>query len=166
MSGASSCEPSLTANLPVPPLASLEDVPDFPFQAPEEYAPLVALAAASAGIPAWILARVISAESAWDPGAIRKNDDGSRDLGIAQLSERWLPDFAWFDNAGAHVDPFDPNQAIPVAARYLARLYRASGDWRSAVAAYNCGLSRVLARAIPERSRAYVKSVFEAEEKF
>jgi soluble lytic murein transglycosylase-like protein len=133
--------------------------------APEDLARQVVAATAEAGIPAWILARVIEAESGWNVQAVGINPDGSRDLGIAQLGERWLADFSWFDNAGRPVDPFDPAQALPVAARYLARLYRATGDWRAAVAAYNCGLSRVRAGRIPQSTLRYVASIFEEGER-
>lgn len=132
--------------------------------APARLVPVVTAAAGSSGCPAWILARVIRAESGWRSGAVGVNDDGSRDLGIAQLGERWLAEFAALDNAGLPFDPFDPVQAIPVAARYLARLHRSTGDWRAAVAAYNCGLSKVRSGAVPARTAAYVRSVFGEEE--
>lgn len=129
--------------------------------APEEFAALVAAAARGAGVPARILGRLLETESSWDSGAVGVNADGSRDLGIAQLGERWLPDFIWFDNGGEDFNPFRPAEAIPVAARYLARLYQATGDWRLAVAAYNCGLTRVQSGRIPARTLAYVASIFE-----
>lgn len=131
------------------------------WSAPERYAALVEGAAAAAGVPVWILARTIEAESSWRPDVVGENEDGSRDLGIAQLGERWMGDFVWFDNGAAAFDPFHPEEAIPVAARYLARLYRASGDWRVAVAAYNCGLSRAKTGRIPAETAAYVARVFD-----
>lgn len=132
--------------------------------APGEYAALVESAARVAGVPPRILGRLLERESSWRSGAVGVNRDGTRDLGIAQLGERWLSDFAWFDNGGEPFDPFSPAEAIPVAARYLARLHRATGDWRAAVAAYNCGLSRVRAGRIPERTLDYIAAIFEGTE--
>lgn len=143
-------------------LPALPPTPEVPLlDAPADFAPLVAAAAEEAGVPAWILGRILAAESGWSATALGINEDGSRDLGIAQLGERWLADFAWFDNAGQAFDPFLPAEAIPVAARYLARLYRAVGSWPAAVAAYNCGLSRVRGGDIPGRTLAYVAKILE-----
>lgn len=146
----------------------LDPVPRFElivlFEGPEWASPvcyesLVRAAAAEAGVPAHLLGRIISAESSWDPEAVNINVNGSRDLGIALLGERWLSDFVWFDNGGRPFDPFDPEEAIPVAARYLARLHRATGNWQDAVMAYNCGLDRVRNRQIPVVTRVYVTGV-------
>lgn len=121
---------------------------------------LVRSAAASSGAPAWILGRLLARESGWRSGAVGTNDDGSHDLGIAQLGARWIADFVRFDNSGAPFDPFNPAEAIPVAARYLARLRRAAGSWRRAVAAYNCGLSRVRGGTVPAATVEYVAEIF------
>jgi soluble lytic murein transglycosylase-like protein len=132
--------------------------------APARYSAIVTSSAAEAGVPAWILARVLEAESSWRADAVGGvNADGSRDLGIAQLGERWMDDFVWFDNAGTAFDPFDPGEAIPVAARYLARLYAASGTWRTAVAAYNCGLARAKTGSLPAKTADYVALVFQGQ---
>lgn len=116
-------------------------------------------AAWSSGVPVWIFARLVSAESGYQIDLVGVNVDGTRDLGIAQLNSRYLGAFADYFNGGRVFDPFDPAQALPIAARYLADLYHATGDWSRALAAYNCGLSRVLKGQIPERTKAYVAKV-------
>ena len=63
-------------------------------------------------------------------------------VGIMHL----LPDVA----AGLGVDPCDPAQAIPAAARYLLAQQTAFGTWELAVAAYHAGPSAVaMFRRIP-----------------
>ncbi len=147
------------------------DLPAIPSPAtpeyviPAEYQETVEAAAHSAGVPLWIFARLIARESGYDPSAVNINRRGRRvvscDLGIAQLNDQYLPDFEWFDNGGRPFNPMNPDEALPVAARYLARMYRATGSWRLAVAAYNCGLSRLQAGGMPERTVEHVEAVMQ-----
>jgi soluble lytic murein transglycosylase-like protein len=131
------------------------------FRLPLRYSATVERAARRAGVPVWLLARLLEAESGFRPRVVNTNSDGSRDLGIAQLGERWMADFVWFDNGGRGFDPMRPEEAIPVAARYLSRLRRALGSWELAVAAYNAGPGRVERGEIPERTRRYVAEVMQ-----
>ena len=125
-----------------------------------EYRPLVIGAALETGVPAVILHRVIMAESGYFPRAVnRANANGTTDFGICQLNSASLPVFEKAYNNGQPIDPFNPNQAIPVAARYLADNYRVLGSWWCAVAAYNCGAGRVRSRTIPASTVRYVAKV-------
>jgi hypothetical protein len=61
-------------------------------------------------------------------------------------------------------DPFDPEQAIPEAARFLGELDRKFGNIGLAVAAYNAGPGRVAkwlngARTLPRETRYFVLAV-------
>ncbi|UPJ54560.1 lytic transglycosylase domain-containing protein [Bradyrhizobium sp. 200] len=61
-------------------------------------------------------------------------------------------------------DPFDPLQAIPVAARFLRKLHDQFGNLGLAAAAYNAGGGRIekwLSRrsTLPKETRAYVKII-------
>ncbi len=63
-------------------------------------------------------------------------------------------------------DPFDPEQAIPKAARFLADLRRQFGNLGIAAAAYNAGPARVANwlrgdGSLPAETRAYVRVVTE-----
>ncbi|MCX7024587.1 MAG: transglycosylase SLT domain-containing protein [Spirochaetes bacterium] len=156
------CVPSTVGSGALP--AAVSSVRATPaWHAPAALVPIVETAAIDAGVPVWILGRLLQAESDWRSGAVGMNPDGTRDLGVAQLGERWLEEFAQLDNSGKLFDPFDPAQAIPVAARYLSRLYQVTGDWRAAVMAYNCGLSRIRGDSVPRSTRAYVRRIFEEE---
>lgn len=52
-------------------------------------------------------------------------------------------------------DRYDPEQNARAAARYLRELYRRFGDWRLALAAYNCGPSRVAELLKKHRTKTY-----------
>lgn len=104
-------------------------------------------------LPPNYLTRIIWRESSFRPGAV--SPAGAQ--GIAQFmpgtaAERGL------------ADPFDPEQAIPKAARLLADLRRQFGNLGLAAAAYNAGAARVqkfLAHqaGLPPETRAYVLAV-------
>ena len=104
---------------------------------PAAYQGEVNAASAQYGVPGFVLADVLQAESAWNPRARHVNPPGpwggtSVDRGIAQI------------NSAAHptvtaAEAYTPAYAIPWAAQYLAAGYRRTGSWRGAVAAYNPG---------------------------
>jgi soluble lytic murein transglycosylase-like protein len=112
----------------------------------------------AAGVPLWLAGRLIAAESGWNPDAVGYNNNGTQDLGLAQLNSQYLDYFARF-NDWQPVDPFDPETAIRVACRYLAALYRATGTWEGAVASYNCGLGRWRTGDLPARTVAHVERI-------
>jgi soluble lytic murein transglycosylase-like protein len=134
-----------------------------PYSIPKRYIDVVTKSAVDNGIPVWLLARLIEYESSWNSKTNRKNMNGSRDLGIAQFNDRYLTDYYWFDNGGKKFDPMNPYEAIPVMARYLKRLYRATGEWRLAVLAYNVGLSRVRRWEIPKIGLVHMKRIMNEE---
>jgi murein DD-endopeptidase MepM/ murein hydrolase activator NlpD len=99
--------------------------------APQEWSPVVEQSAASEGVPPEILSALLQQESQYDPNAV--SPAGAQ--GIAQF----MPETA----AGMGIDPLDPNQAIPAAARYLKQQYDTFGSWELALAAYNAGPGNV-----------------------
>ncbi len=93
--------------------------------------PLVADAEARHRLPRGLLQAVIDVESEGSPHRI----SFAGAMGPAQL----MPGTAKLGVA----DPFETEQAIEGAARYLAQLYRRTGDVALAVAAYNAGPNAV-----------------------
>jgi soluble lytic murein transglycosylase-like protein len=79
------------------------------------------------GIPPDIFARVIGAESGWNPTA--RSPAGA--IGLGQLMPGTAKELG--------VDPSDPMQNLDGAARYLKEQYDRFGDWKLASAAYNAG---------------------------
>lgn len=95
---------------------------------PAEYAHLVNSAATTYGVSAPWLAALLQTESGWNPRAV--SPVGAQGLG--QL----MPGTA---RALGVTDPFDPEQSINGAARYLSEQYERFGTWELAAAAYNAG---------------------------
>jgi cell wall-associated NlpC family hydrolase len=98
---------------------------------PAEYASTIAQAAASNGIPASLLAALVSHESGFNPDAV--SSAGAE--GIAQF----MPSTA----AGMGIDPDDPTEAIQGAADLLGSYTARFGSYADALAAYNAGPSAV-----------------------
>lgn len=93
----------------------------------ELYDPLFKAASERYGVPSCLLSRLAYQESRYNKYAY---NSGSHASGIMQIVTRWHPTVK---------DPFDPNEAIPYAAKYLSDLYRQFGSWDKAMAAYNWG---------------------------
>jgi hypothetical protein len=109
--------------------------------------------ARDAQLPVGYLTRVIWRESSFRAGVV--SPAGAQ--GIAQF----MPGTA---QARGLADPFDPEQAIPKAARLLADLKRHFGNLGLAAAAYNAGAGRVAGwlqsgGVLPAETRAYVRAV-------
>jgi hypothetical protein len=114
---------------------------------------MIDAAAARHGLPPSFLTRLIWQESSFRPRAV----SGAGARGIAQFmpgtaGERGLD------------DPFDPEQAIPKAAEFLAELRQRFGNLGLAAAAYNGGPTRVAnwlagTGGLPFETRNYVEIV-------
>lgn len=122
--------------------------------------PTIEQAERNHGLPAGLLARLLYQESRYRTDIITgvtKSSAGA--IGIAQF----LPSTA----AEMGVNPYDPNQAIPGAARYLRRLYDRFGEWRLAIAAYNWGQGNqnrdlrdgIIGNEWPEETVKYVAEI-------
>lgn len=102
------------------------------------------------GLPRFMLARQAWQESRYKATA---HNQGSDAQGIMQIVPKWHPG----------VDPFDPVEAIPYAAKYDRELRDRFGSWRLALAAYNWGPGNVSAwlkkggdwSKLPKESRDY-----------
>jgi hypothetical protein len=104
----------------------------------------------------WFVA-LIHQESYFNPNAVWKSKDGSRDEGIAQFNNVHGPNPA---SVGL-TNPFDPDNALPAAARYWQQLRAQVGDDpRLIAAAYNAGAGAVLAaKGVPPQAARHTASV-------
>lgn len=120
-----------------------------------DYRQMAAQAATKYGVPADLFTAQINQESGFDPNA--KSAAGA--LGIAQF----MPATA----KGYGINPLNPAQALPAAAKLMASLYKKYGSWDLALAAYNAGAGTVDAylagkRQLPTQTTAYVSAILGA----
>ncbi|MGA0595835.1 lytic transglycosylase domain-containing protein [Enterovirga sp. CN4-39] len=111
---------------------------------------LIESAAGKHAVPVGFLTRLIWQESSFRPAVI--SPAGAQ--GVAQF----MPGTA---RERGLADPFDPEQAIPAAASFIADLRRAFGNLGLAAAAYNGGPTRVTnwlagRGGLPDETRSYV----------
>jgi hypothetical protein len=126
-----------------------------------------------AGVPYAMVGAILYQENKdLDPGAVHVNRNGSRDLGLFQLSSRYLQnDFLpryWHYRERFRWD--NPYHSAYVAVRLLRRLYdlfpgaEARDRYYQVALAYNCGPTAVLAGDVPISGVEYavrvVKSVW------
>lgn len=119
---------------------------------------MIESAARASGLPLEFFARLIWQESRFRSGAVGPvTRNGQRAQGIAQFmpgtaSERGL------------LDPFNPVQALPKSAEFLAELRDQFGNLGLAAAAYNAGPRRVQewlagTGGMPQETRSYVVAI-------
>lgn len=122
---------------------------------PVKYRAIIASSEVQYGLPRDLLARLLYQESHYREDIITGRKTSSVGaLGIAQFMPATAREFG--------IDPLNPAQAIPAAAKYLAQLYKRFGTWPQAVASYNWGQGNVsrkgLAKA-PLETRNYIAAI-------
>lgn len=138
----------------LPGAAMAADTPrELPRPLVETICPLMEKEAREAGISPMLFVRLIWRESAFRPNTVsHKGAQGIAQFMPGTAKERGL------------ADPFDPIEAIPHSARFLAELQREFGNFGLAAAAYNGGPARVRGwlagqRILPAETRAYVQFI-------
>lgn len=100
---------------------------------PKEYIPIIDQAAQQTGMPTALLSALLAHESMrWNTDVI--HGDLNSPVG-AQGIGQFMPATA----KGLGIDPLDPNQAIPAAAKYFMSHYNKYGRPDYALAGYNAG---------------------------
>lgn len=122
---------------------------------PAKYADAIASSEFKYSLPNELLARLLYQESHYRDDIITgKTRSPVGALGIAQFMPATARDMG--------IDPLDPFQAIDGAGRYLASLYRQTGSWAKALAAYNWGVGNVQRRGLanaPTETRNYYTQI-------
>jgi soluble lytic murein transglycosylase-like protein len=143
-----------------PPLPALSR-----FQRPE-LIPLARAKARKHGVPEDGLVKQMWVESRFNPSAVGPETRlWGRAKGIAQFIDATAAQY--------NIDPFDPDQALDAAARYMASLHQRYVDkghedvaWSLAAAGYNWGPGNVDkflegTRRAPDETKSYVAQVHE-----
>lgn len=126
-----------------------------PAKVPEAYREAIDSAEQANGIPQGMLARLLWQESRYRPEIIDgrvKSPTGA--MGIAQFMPATAREWG--------VDALNPESAIAGAGRYLAWLYKRTGSWQLALAAYNWGIGNVLRKGIasaPTETKNYFSQI-------
>jgi len=107
-------------------------------------------------VPWYYFFGVIQQESNWN---ITPLSNSEHSLGIVQLQKRYLKYFSNRYYGSRPIDPFNPTQAMCVAAALLADLFQKTGSWELAIQAYNCGLAPIYAKNIPNSTRLYLQNI-------
>lgn len=121
------------------------------WRAPAKYSAMIAQAERTSGIPATMLERLLYQECHWREDIIAgrvRSAVGA--MGIAQFMPATANEM--------NINPLDPAQAVPAAARYLRKLFDKFGNWTEALAAYNWGQGNVARKGIanaPRETRNY-----------
>ncbi len=103
-------------------------------------------------VPSVLLKAISRVESAGNPNALNRNNDGSFDIGHMQINSRWLPKLSHFGISRDQL--WDPCTNTLVGAWILAQnVHRIGYSW-NAVGAYNA--------ASPEKRNRYARKVSEA----
>jgi hypothetical protein len=110
-------------------LPSALNGPGLPYMAiaNSPYVAVAEQAALKAGIPPVYFVRQIQQESGFNPNAVSVTNA----QGIAQ--------FEPYTASGLGINPWDPNSALPGAARLMANYYHQYGNYAKALGAYNAG---------------------------
>jgi len=107
-------------------------------------------------VPVYIVNRLLYVESKFNPKAINKNQNGTKDLGIAQVNDKYL---SYFKEKYFPFDPFNPYESITFCVIYLRSLYEYFGDWYSAIASYNAGITRIKNNQFSKRTIQYANFI-------
>lgn len=124
---------------------------------PVQYRAAISAAEQANGIPSGMLARLLYQESHYRADIISgatRSPAGA--IGIAQFMPATAPDWSVNLYDG---NPFDD---IAGAGKYLAWLYRQTGAWDKALAAYNWGIGNVKRKGLsvaPAETRTYYSSI-------
>lgn len=119
----------------------------------KKFKPIFDAAERQYNIPTGMLLAMGRKESTFNPVALNTYSGAS---GIMQLRRPAHPSLK---------NPFNPNEAIFYAAKYLADMYRRFGSWPMALAAYNWGPTNVRKfeagekKSMPTETRNYISTI-------
>lgn len=120
-------------------------------------------ASQSYGIPVTVLIAVAKTESGFKPDALNRNTNGSRDIGLMQINDIWLPTLAKFGiNEKALLDACTN---LKVGAWILSNNAKKLGWNWNAIGAYNVGCAKLSAQECERRRNRYAWKIHSAMNK-
>ena len=108
-----------------------------------------------------IVAILMKENPEFDPEATHKNDNGTIDVGMFQLNDKYIwttfKDAYWFDNV--ELDPFNWKHNTYLAVHHIQYLQKQLKVMDDVIMAYNCGIGAVMSNNIPNRTKTYYANV-------
>ena len=108
-----------------------------------------------------IVAILMKENPEFDPEATHKNENGTIDVGMFQLNDRYVwttfKDNYWFDNI--ELDPFNWKHNTYLAVHHIEYLQKQLKVMDDVIMAYNCGIGAVMNGNIPTRTKSYYANV-------
>lgn len=108
-----------------------------------------------------VVAHLLVENPEFNPDAIHKNDNGTVDLGLFQLNDKYLwttfKDDYWFDNV--ELDPFNWKHNTYIALHLMADLHKEFKVQEDAIMAYNGGRGTVMNGTIKPGTVVYLREV-------
>lgn len=95
---------------------------------------LVLRTAAMYNVPPYLMVAIAEVESAWNPNAIHRNNNGTEDRGLMQLNSSWYTNPWWYI----------PECNVVAAAKHIVSLRDKGLSWYQVTIAYNCGFNRIM----------------------
>jgi hypothetical protein len=115
-------------------------------------------------IPPYTLVGLLETESNFDPNVISgKKKSSAGDEGIAQ--------FMPLTSKAFKIDPYNTDQAIDAAGKYLSQSYKSLGNWNDSILSYNMGVQGVKnykggKKKLVKEQREYVGKVLNNQAKY
>ena len=108
-----------------------------------------------------IVAILMKENPEFDPEATHRNENGTIDVGMFQLNDRYVwttfKDNYWFDNV--ELDPFNWKHNTYLAVHHIEYLQKQLKVMDDVIMAYNCGIGAVMNGNIPDRTKSYYANV-------
>ena len=108
-----------------------------------------------------VVAILMKENPEFDPEATHRNENGTIDVGMFQLNDRYVwTEFRnayWFDNV--ELDPFNWKHNTYLAVHHIEYLQKQLKVMDDVIMAYNCGIGAVMNGNIPSRTKSYYANV-------
>ena len=134
------------------------------YSMPVAYSAMMHTLCARHGVPVWLAVRLVQTESPdWNPRSVSpKNEDGSRDYGLAQINDANFKKFSdWYTHSRGF-NPLEAWDSLDVGLAHLSWLHSEFGDWTKAVMGYNTGEERVRRGTVKPKTIVYAKAILGA----
>ncbi len=112
-------------------------------------------------VPIKFIYRQIYIESKWNNRAYRKENNGTKSIGLMQLNDKYFEYFVDKYYEGEEpFHPYDGEASLQIGLAYVRDLFLMfDGDWIAVFEAYNCGPTRVRNGNVPEMSKEYAEAI-------